>query len=62
MEGVEEVGGVVRAGGRLGVILHARGPCRAVAHSLDRAVIEGAVGDLEFGGTRRFINGEAGGL
>ena len=32
---------------------------KAMAHPLDRAVVEVRVGDLEFGGKRRFVDGEA---
>ena len=44
-EAAEEVGGIVRACRRLGVILHARGVGRRVPHALDRVVVEIPVGD-----------------
>src|SRR5262245_27318793 len=45
---VEEGPGVVRTGGRFGVVLHREDGLRPVTEPLDRAVVEVDVCDLEF--------------
>src|SRR5947199_979210 len=54
---VEEVGGVVGAGGGLGVVLHGEGPRRSDPQALDDPVVEIHVGDGGAAGDRVGIDG-----
>src|SRR5947207_10041716 len=56
---IEKVGGVVRPGRGLGVILHTEDRQLFVAHSFDGAVVEIDVGYFDFGRKRLRIDGES---